>query len=290
MSFNFTNRRGANYKGFYFSQSVKAQTDINTPNRIGESIIVTKDDTGDTNSIKEALKEAEKEKGKKIVIKEGNYEITETLNIPENTQIQGVGRNAQITTTDSITMFKCQGNNILIENLLFGASTSTTGIDTNARENITIRECEFLAFEKAIIQSAIYSKIEENYFEVFFTAIESAGENNVITSNTFNAEMTGDTIIQSNGSQNLSITSNIAKGITEDYIGDDSDDGVQITGNNFTNDTNDNKTEYKGTRAVITGNIINEVELTSTSDNSVVVGNKATVTDNGSSNTVANNN
>lgn len=124
--------------------------------------------------------------GKTIVIPRGNYKISSTLNVPDNTTIIAYGSKI-FNTTDSINLLKV-GNGVKIYGLeLVGKGNVTAntnnvgivieGINTNYVENITIEDCNIRDFggygirtnyaKGVIIKKALISNIGYSGVGVF---------------------------------------------------------------------------------------------------------------------------
>ncbi|MFW6172682.1 MAG: hypothetical protein ACOC5T_02955 [Elusimicrobiota bacterium] len=282
-------------EGFNFSHSEKANIGIKEISKIETAtIIVANDGTGDFETLQEAINTISNSGGY-IQIKEGTFEVSTTINIPENISIRGAGNKTRFLRSGSITnIFQITGNNVEILNLTIegtdtgGAGSSQVGIlmdESSTILNQVIKNCEFKKLGYGIKVKADSSIISNNIFRQTLTGIEITKSFGALSlnSNLFDYFNGGEIAISSNGMNFGSIVNNTGF-VTIGFTGSSSDYDISLIGNNF---TENGDITFEGDRSNISGNTFSDITLTSNSSLNSVMANKihGSVTDNGTSNT-----
>lgn len=207
--------------------------------RVGqETVIVSNDDTGDTNDLQEAVDMIGKNGGA-IFIKEGTYKIEERISITEdNIRISGTGRGTEIKFIASSYdyIFDIRGNYCEIRDILItGNSYCDGGVLVYANDHTRITNCY----------------IESNYFGI---EIDTASDI-IITNNTISS---GDSsgIFTSGATGNNIISNNIIHSNNDEGIYIDGENTI-ITGNTIYSNGG-NGIEVAGNSMVIEGNYLND--------------------------------
>jgi hypothetical protein len=266
-------------KDFEFKHSKKASQGLAETKRIETaSVVVAVDESGDFQTIQEAINSLNGEGGY-IQVKEGEYNIKETIEVTEGITITGTGEQTKLIKDASITnIMNLTDDNIKIEKLSFeGIQGATifiyygTGIQiTTSKTNTIIKDCNFRKLNIGTNFSSQTFLISGNKFTKCTICIQlNSVQYGSLTGNIFDYNEGGnDFIVAGTGVETISITGNICWTTDYAYKGNANDYKVQITGNNFSEDA----------PILIAG------------DGCLVVGNiSSTITDSGTNSTIANN-
>jgi hypothetical protein len=286
----------AEFKGFDFKQSNKAEIGINQKGRIDTAtLIVSLDGSGDFETIQDAIDNMPTTGGL-IKIKEGTYYIDTTLTIT-TAGIALIGSGLQTTlqaVTGLSTILEIGALGTKIEALNFGGlgGEDIDGIKfTSLKEYVTIKNCNFAGLRRCIDFQGDYCQIQSNLFQWCDEGVRiTNGNYSNINDNVYEyfSEFArdGKFIVVADAPTNIAIKGNVGNPL-EFYTGTSGASRISIVGNCGATTSTISIAEDN---AILTGNITGNVTLESTSSNCVVVGNHTqSITDNGTSNTIANN-
>lgn len=285
-------------EGFRFRHSTKANQGIEQAKRIETaSIVVATDESGDFQSIQEAINSLD-DKGGYIQIKEGDFRTTDKILIPSNVTIEGVGYNTRIIRTTDGHIFENEdtsgGNsNINIKNIRFRG----TNLGLNAA--IHMQEATDCQISGIMTEQLYYSSFIEDSIRVSIDKCISLDSNlgyGVGLDGVYDCIITNNNLYGENVSLNLINCENCV--IIGNICNDAGDIGISLDSNSTKNTITGNMAADCATGIFCFGeyNIISSncaenggIFLSTSSNNNIVTSNLGDVTDNGSSNTKDNN-
>lgn len=299
MALNF----GEDSFGFSFEHSTRASQGIQNPKRIETaSIVVATDESGDFQDIQEAIDSLDG-KGGFIQIKEGTYNISKTITVPSNVTIKGVGFNTLIKVSDDDGFENddlTTGNDyISITNLRVDAS----GTGVNA---IRLKNCDSCRIDDMWVKSSsgankgIFLEDSDKIIVNKCTTLDSNYgygieldncDNCIISNNDMFGENVSINLLgsdynvlvgnQCNDAQDIGInldSTSDQNTITTNLVRNSGNLGIDISGDN--NVINSNQCGSAFTRGIY---------INSGAASNIITSNQATITDNGTSTTTANN-
>ena len=159
----------------------------------GIVIIVAQDGSGDFDNIKEAVDELKQAKGGKIIIKEGDYNISLKINLEtENSIIEGQGEGTNLIGAAGIgAVFELNNNKIRVKNMKF--TVGGTSVFTNAgirTHTVVCNDCE--------ISNCYFTGVVATSSHGIYLLY--SGENTKILNNTFDGLTRGITMQGASGS------------------------------------------------------------------------------------------
>lgn len=284
-------------EGFIFSQSRRASQGINQKKRIETaSIVVATDESGDFQSIQEAINSLD-DKGGYIQIKEGDFYIDTSIEVSSNITIEGVGYNSRVINSSSSHIFKnsdaAGGNeNIKIKNIRCRGSISLHAA-------VYLENCENSQIEGIMTEQIYYSSYVKSCSRVHVLNCISLDANLGIGSY---IESCYDCIIDKNNlfgeSSSLELWDCENCVVTGNICSDAGDTGIFLDRNSNRNTITANQAAdcttgifCYGDYNIFSANCAENAGIFLHSDSSynIVTSNLGSITDNGTSNTKANN-
>ena len=277
-------------KDFAFKHSKVAGQGLTQTKRIETaSIVVAVDESGDFQSIQEAINSLNGEGGY-IQVKEGNYKITEVIKIDSNITIEGVGYNTRIYRDTQGDVFQNRdittGNiNIKIKNMrVYSVDEFVSGVRLENCENVQYGI--FIKDSKKILINNNFSLDDDIDEGIYLENVEkSIILNNHMLGYSFSIRL-------ENSTKNI-VSSNQCNDSTGAGIFLDTYSTKNIISNNSTTNS------YEGVYIFGDYNIINSnncangvnngIRLGLSSSFNIITSNLATITDNGTGNIKANN-
>lgn len=284
-------------------------TGFGETDKFGATLIVATDDSGQFNSIQEAIDDLPPEGGK-IVIKNGTYTETFTIN-KSNVTIEGSGAGTIISQSGGATAITIPDgiSRIQIKNLRITGGANGIRFVTN-NENCLVTECFFETLTgsgvgflfwastltsfvtncifkscgtsgEAVIQANITGKvvISENLFDDCGICIDSDINDSLISNNIFSAIRGGKNCMTISGDRNIISNNTITDGVIGIAIENGAEENI-IDGNTLRSQSQDGILGLNCDRNIISNNVITDGgngirigEIAGTAVDNIITGN-----------------